>query len=136
MPCLKTFIAPYEPHTPHTSNYHYNSSKGSNNKLASAATSTYNTRSSQRIDSIISFNGDIGLERIVPTKTALFEGRLRPEETIYEATITHPDRVLRRSGESAESQRMIIKKGIEWSVNFDSRPRTTDTMGSMEYSPK
>lgn len=47
------------------------------------------------------------------------------------------DGAQRASAESGDSQRMIIKKGVEWSVNYDlpSRRVTPEAMGSEEYLP-
>lgn len=49
-------------------------------------------------------------------------GKLRPELTVYEARVTHDLGVEgRRSVDSGNSRRMIIKKGVEWSVDYDMR---------------
>lgn len=48
-------------------------------------------------------------------------GKLRPEQTVYEARVTHEGSVESRSLDSGNSQRMIIKKGVEWSVDYDTR---------------
>lgn len=50
-------------------------------------------------------------------------GKLRPEETVYEAKVTHNrgEELRRGSIDSGNSQRMIIKKGVEWSVDYDTR---------------
>ena len=62
-------------------------------------------------------------------------GRLRPEQISYEARVEFKERegerssreeegvVGRRSVESGNSRRMIIKKGVEWSVDYDRRSR-------------
>jgi len=50
-------------------------------------------------------------------------GKLRPEEISYEASVTYRDGE-RGSVESESSRRMIIKKGVEWSVEHDLRPLT------------
>lgn len=54
-------------------------------------------------------------------------GRLRPEQIRYEATVTHREPESEReegetrSVDSGNSRRMIIKKGVEWSVDYDAR---------------
>jgi hypothetical protein len=88
------------------------------------------------MDSIISRTESVVVHDSLRGKT--FIGRLRPEQTIYEARVTHPvgGDPLRASAESGDSQRMIIKKGVEWSVNYDlpSR-RVAPETGSEEYLP-
>ena len=51
-------------------------------------------------------------------KGARYMGRLRPEQTIYEARVTH-GRERRESEGSEVSQKMIIKKGVDWSVDYE-----------------
>lgn len=49
-------------------------------------------------------------------------GKLRPEQTEYQARVTHEGAdEARRSVDSGNSRRMIIKKGVEWSVDYDVR---------------
>jgi hypothetical protein len=54
-----------------------------------------------------------------------FRGHLRPEDTLYEAKIvSHGERVSGEQGrehrlDSGNSGQMIIKKGVEWSVDYD-----------------
>ena len=61
-------------------------------------------------------------------------GKLRPEQTVYEARVTHnhSGEVRRGSVDSGNSQRMIIKKGVEWSVDYDQR--NTSSQGKEEDS--
>lgn len=64
-------------------------------------------------------------------------GRLRPEQVSYEARVDAKEREREgerssreegetRSIESINSRRMIIKKGVEWSVDYDRRSREAD----------
>ncbi len=64
-------------------------------------------------------------------------GRLRPEQVSYEARVDAKEREGEgerssreegetRSIESINSRRMIIKKGVEWSVDYDRRSREAD----------
>lgn len=64
-------------------------------------------------------------------------GRLRPEQVSYEARVDVKEREREgerssreegetRSIESINSRRMIIKKGVEWSVDYDRRSREAD----------
>ena len=48
--------------------------------------------------------------------------KLRPDQTVYEARVTH-DQIERARGslDSENSRRMIIKKGVDWSVDYDIR---------------
>ena len=51
-------------------------------------------------------------------------GRLRPDQTVYEARVVgHAESSTseRKSVDSGNSRRMIIKKGVEWSVDYDGR---------------
>jgi hypothetical protein len=54
-------------------------------------------------------------------------GKLRPEQISYEARVTHREMEGEReegetrSVDSGNSRRMIIKKGVEWSVDYDTR---------------
>lgn len=62
-------------------------------------------------------------------------GRLPLEQTVYEARVTH-DRSgdgRRASMDSGNSQRMIIKKGFERSVDYDTR--NTSAVEKEEESP-
>jgi hypothetical protein len=62
-------------------------------------------------------------------------GRLRPDQVTYQARVDAKDREGERSSreegetrsiESINSRRMIIKKGVEWSVDYDRRSREAD----------
>lgn len=64
-------------------------------------------------------------------------GRLRPEQVSYEARVDAKEREREgerssreegetRSIESINSRRMIIKKGMEWSVDYDRRSTEAD----------
>jgi len=50
---------------------------------------------------------------------------LRPEQTIYEARVTH-ERESRGSEGSKLSQKMIIKKGVDWSVDYETTQQDLD----------
>lgn len=62
-------------------------------------------------------------------------GRLRPEQISYEARVEFKEREGERSSredgetrslESVNSRRMIIKKGVEWSVDYDRNSREAE----------
>jgi len=126
VPCLKTFMAAYERPDPNASHYH-NSGSGTNYKLSSMASRSEN-------DHVAS---NTSVERDLQNAGAAgkrFLGKLRPEQTVYEARVTHnrSEEARRGSVDSGNSQRMIIKKGVEWSVDYDTR--NTSSQGKEEES--
>jgi hypothetical protein len=127
VPCLKTFMAPYERPDPNASHYH-NSGNGTNYKLSSMASQYENDHaaSNTSVERDSQYRGGAGKRTL---------GKLRPEQTVYEARVTHNSsgEALRGSMDSGNSQRMIIKKGVEWSVDYDTRNITPQ--GKEEESP-
>jgi hypothetical protein len=124
VPCLKTFMAAYERPNPNASHYH-NSGNGTNYKLSSMASRSENdpNASNKSVERDLQYTGGAG-KRIL--------GKLRPEQTVYEARVTHSriGEARRGSVDSGNSQRMIIKKGVEWSVDYDTR--NTSSQGGKE----
>jgi hypothetical protein len=118
VPCLKTFMAPYERPDPNASHYH-NSGNGTNYKLSSMASRSENDHaaSNTSVERTLQADG-----QYLGTGKRLL-GKLRPEQTVYEARVTHnrSGEARRTSVDSGNSQRMIIKKGVEWSVDYDVR---------------
>jgi hypothetical protein len=115
VPCLKTFMMPYDrgfadPSASQYRNYPYGNS--GSHKMSSLHSS------SRQGEDASTEQSEAGVGRM-GTK---FIGKLRPDHTVYEAKITHMiDSSNRKSAESENSQRMIIKKGVEWSVDYGGR---------------
>ena len=63
---------------------------------------------------------------------AKFMGKLRPEQTVYEARVVGQEG--RKSIDSGNSQRMIIKKGVEWSVDYNGRNASTGSKEDSHYT--
>jgi hypothetical protein len=117
-------MAPYEKSTPNPSQYQQYG-KSTNYMLSSMASKSEN-------DNIVSNTSVERLPKVDPeyvqagrriadvlTKSL---GELRPEQAVYEARVTHDGlEETRRSVDSENSRRMIIKKGVEWSVDYDTR---------------
>jgi hypothetical protein len=122
VPCLKTFMMAYEREIAGPTQYRqYAYGNGTAHKLSSLASNSREegiagvepTEQSQS-------QGQEGIGRL----GAKFMGKLRPDQTIYEAkVVTHDQRTTsdRKSVDSGNSRRMIIKKGVEWSVDYDGR---------------
>jgi hypothetical protein len=130
VPCLKTFMAPYERPDPNASYYH-NSGNGTNYKLSSMASRSENDHAASNV----SINRSPATDQQYLTTGKRMLGKLRPEQTVYEARVTHnhSGEVRRGSVDSGNSQRMIIKKGVEWSVDYDTR--NASASGKEEDSP-
>jgi len=120
VPCLKTFMAPYERPDPGASHYH-NSGNGTNYKLSSMASRSENEPTAGASSASVDRTSGVDTQYLGTGKKTL--GKLRPEQTVYEAKVTHNRLGGERRGsiDSAGSQRMIIKKGFEWSVDYDAR---------------
>ena len=130
--------------------YHTPSNTGYTHELASVATtkSVKSAASASKSSKSLSSASREGPE--VAEKEGVYKGgrkgggasilssslvRLRPEQISYEAKVEFRERegerssreeegvVGRRSVESGNSRRMIIKKGVEWSVDYDRRSR-------------
>jgi hypothetical protein len=118
VPCLKTFMMPYDRQVNGPTEYrNYAYGNGTSHKLSSLASNSREEGIEGRepIDQSQEGTGRLG---------AKFMGKLRPEQTIYEArVVTLPERGAadRKSIDSGNSRRMIIKKGVEWSVDYDGR---------------
>ncbi|PMD36735.1 hypothetical protein L207DRAFT_532336 [Hyaloscypha variabilis F] len=152
VPCLKNFMAAYDAPIQSMHWYPTPSNTGYTHELASVATGKSKSAKSQLSVSVSRsvdrespevvekgteevYNGGRkgGGARILSSGL----GRLRPEQISYEARVEFKDRegerssreedgVGRRSVESGNSRRMIIKKGVEWSVDYDRRSREED----------
>jgi hypothetical protein len=131
MPCLKTFMTAYERPDPNASQYYHNSGNGTNYKLSSMASRSENDQAASKtsVERDAQYASGVGAG-----KRTL--GKLRPEQTVYEARVTHSDTGEERRGsvDSGNSQRMIIKKGVEWSVDYDTR-NVSSQGGKEEESP-
>lgn len=112
MPCLKTFMAAYEPKD--------TASQYNNYKLSPMGSK--NTSNSQSQPNSPNFDEESGHRKSSATRK--FDGKLRPDLSIYEARVTGEERGKgkgfgsSRSLESGDSRRMFIKKGVEWSVDW------------------
>jgi hypothetical protein len=118
IPCLKTFMAPYEPATASSTSY-FHSRHGTRThksiKLSSiASTSDREIRAENDEEDEGKVSGNAGIPNF----------RLRPENTVYEAKITGRGQS-KRSVESGDSQRIIIERGVEWSVDYDVENETS-----------
>lgn len=100
-------------------NYAYGN--GTSHKLSSLASNS-REEGIAGVESTDQSQAEAGIGRL----GAKFIGKLRPEQTIYEArVVTRQEQRVgmgdRKSIDSGNSQRMIIKKGVEWSVDYDGR---------------
>jgi hypothetical protein len=131
IPYLKPFMMAYEPPTPSRGSY-YPSSSGTRFKLSNLTSRSSGTTSA----AVASMNNEDdgtfrennrphahqrspqGERRNRPT---LRVGRLRPDQTRYEVTAsaTDPGRQENSDHASDDSEQMIIKKGVEWSVKYN-----------------
>jgi len=128
IPCLKPFMAPYEGPSPNThSAYGY---RGGNYKLSSIASFTAgNNNNNNNNNTTSSSTGKQGPKVNVHklAEDGLGQGtmKLRPEEMAYEAKAEYKEREENSDGgrsiDSGNSRRMIIKKNVEWSVDYDAR---------------
>ena len=118
IPCLKTFMMPYDRQLEKPTQYrNYAYGNGTSHKLSSLAS---NSREEAFAGVEPAEQSQEGIGRL----GAKFMGKLRPEQTIYEAkVVTRPEggALDRKSIDSGNSRRMIIKKGVEWSVDYDGR---------------
>lgn len=97
----------------------YAYSNGTSHKMSSLASASGEVVK-EGAESADQSHGEAGIGRL----GAKFMGKLRPEQTIYEArVVTRPEGKAskRKSIDSGNSQRMIIKKGVGWSVDYDGR---------------
>ena len=118
IPCLKTFVMPYDRQIDQPTQYrNYAYGNGGSHKLSSLASASGEGAIVEPTDQ---GQAEAGIGRL----GAKFMGKLRPDQTNYEArVVTRPERssTERKSVDSGNSQRMIIKKGVEWSVDYDGR---------------
>jgi hypothetical protein len=151
VPCLKNFMAAYDAPIQSRNWYqHYDYGTGVNNthELASVVTAKSQAKSmvSNTTSASVPEVENIKEKNASTTEVAytggkkgggariLSEGigKLRPEQISYEARVEFKERALEgerssreegdaRSIESMNSRRMIIKKGVEWSVDYDRR---------------
>jgi len=154
VPCLKNFMAAYDAPVQSRNWYQHYGTSNYTHELASVASKSVISRSEiQEKSGVVSSPG--GEEVIGHGKGGMEEytpggkkgggagilsgslGKLRPEPVSYEAHITHKgteagrssregDGGETRSVDSGNSRRMIIKKGVEWSVNYDARGELED----------
>lgn len=151
VPCLKNFMAAYDapiqsqqwyPHYgTNTNNYtlelasvaNTTKSKASSKSVVSTSVSSPEVKvevEEKRASGVDSYKG--GRKGGGASMLSSGLGKLRPEQISYEATVEFKEREgerssredePRRSVESVNSRRMIIKKGVEWSVDYDRRSR-------------
>lgn len=118
VPCLKTFMMPYERELTSPTQYrNYAYGNGTSHKLSSLV-------STSREEGIVDAEPAESAQESLGKLGAKFMGKLRPDQTIYEArVVTQPERRTpdKRSIDSGNSRRMIIKKGVEWSVDYDGK---------------
>jgi hypothetical protein len=129
VPCLKTFMMPYDRQIDGPTQYHnYAYGTGGSHKLSSLAS---NSRDGGIVETLAAEQDQQGEGRT--RLGSKFIGKLRPEETLYEARVVgQGDHDGRKSVDSGNSRRMIIKKGVEWSVEYDGRNASP---GSKEEDP-
>jgi len=124
-------MAPYEKSpTTHSSQYPYYG-RSTNCELSSVVSDAKNGMPSSPVVEWVSVsNEDMQYMNFGRRGVNMFVGglgKLRPEQINYEARVTHEtggDKDESRSVDSGNSQRMIIKKGVEWSVDYDTRATT------------
>lgn len=150
VPCIKTFMAPYDkPIMTEVGYQRYGSTKNSAHELGSIAskgevtTEVVPAMASPAHERVYQRNGrgeDGYMNYSAAERTLTLSGKndsvqalgiLRPERIEYEAKVSHHghedmDIESRRDGregslDSGNSRRMIIKKGVEWSVDYDTR---------------
>ena len=130
IPCLKTFMMPYDRELAGPAQYNdYAYGNGASHKLSSLA-------SNSRDEGVAQTEGTESQEGIGRLGTK-FMGRLRPDQTAYEARIvTHAagGAKERKSVDSENSRRMIIKKGVEWSVDYDGRNASPSSKEDDHYT--
>jgi hypothetical protein len=156
VPCLKNFMAAYDAPIQSQNWYqHYDTGTGRNtHELASVGTS-HSISKSKSVTSTSHSTSNLEIKEKEREKNgsaveALYSGgkkgggarilsdslgKLRPEQISYEARVEYKDREGERSSReegdersinSINSRRMIIKKGVEWSVDYDRRSREAD----------
>lgn len=123
IPCLKSFITPFEKQP---ASYYERYADGSAafklSPLKSLAGSETLT-SGHEIESIP--HGSVNREGMKvggDDGTLRTNWKLRPEDLIYQARVTHAkseDSIGRKSIDSGDSKRMIIKKKTDWSIDYD-----------------
>ncbi|KAE9378949.1 hypothetical protein N431DRAFT_327110, partial [Stipitochalara longipes BDJ] len=153
VPCLKNFMAAYDAPIQSLHWYPTPSNTGYAHELASVATAKSAKSKSSKSQLSVSVSKSTSREGPeVKEKERGGEiyrggkkgggasilssslGKLRPEQISYEARVEFKDHegerssreedgMGRRSVESVNSRRMIIKKGVEWSVDYDRRSR-------------
>jgi hypothetical protein len=153
VPCLKNFMAAYDAPIQSQNWYqHYGTSEAYTHELASVAVSTKSAaKSSKSVVSTAASNSSPEVKETSRGGVQVYSGgkkgggasilssglgKLRPEQISYEARVEFKDRdgerssreegESRRSVESGNSRRMIIKKGVEWSVDYGRRSREAD----------
>jgi hypothetical protein len=137
VPCLKNFMAAYDAPVQSGNWYqHYTDNTGYTHELTSVASKSVISKSEKggKSDVNVSRDTEGQMEYAGGKKgggAGMLSGglgRLRPEQIRYEAKVTHREPEAgreegeTRSVDSGNSRRMIIKKGVEWSVDYDSRP--------------
>lgn len=131
-------MAPYDRplEGPNTQYKQYGYGGGTIHKLSSLASNssqTQNISAAGAIDGAEAEDGKEGMGRM----GRKFMGKLRPEQTVYEARVVtrHDDGAMERiSGDSGNSRKMIIKKGVEWSVDYDGRNRSPGSREDDHYT--
>jgi hypothetical protein len=153
VPCLKNFMAAYDAPIQSRNWYqHYDTGTSRNtHELASVGTNHSISKSKSVISTLHSTSNPEVKEKEKEKSSSPVEvvynggkkgggaqilneslGKLRPEQISYEARVEYKDREGERSSreegdgrsiESVNSRRMIIKKGVEWSVDYDRRSR-------------
>lgn len=153
VPCLKNFMAAYDAPIQSQNWYpHYGTSEAYTHELASVAVSTKSAaKSSKSVVSTAVSNSSPEVKETSRGGVQVYSGgkkgggasilssglgKLRPEQISYEARVEFKERdgerssreegESRRSIESGNSRRMIIKKGVEWSVDYGRRSREAD----------
>jgi len=153
VPCLKNFMAAYDAPVQSGNWYQHYGATNYTHELASVASKSVTSRSENEKVGVVSsadVEGDggktVGMEEYTGGRKGGGArmlsgglGKLRPEPISYEARVTHKEREGERSSregdvgetrsvDSGNSRRMIIKKGVEWSVNYDARAGLEDRL--------
>jgi hypothetical protein len=140
---LKPFIMAYERPTPSRPSYNPSSSGGTRFKLSNLTSKSSQTTNVALATTDVEDDGTVRENRFPNPnlgrpenggrkRSALRLGRLRPEQTGYEATASATGARGQEGSErgSNDSEQMIIKKGVEWSVKYDNDERIARERGN------
>jgi len=134
VPCLKNFMSAFEKPITNINSYHMRSNVGGKKKSCTKCNTPPNTGRTQASEMSWTCIGEGDDTRpdspTFPDSVAIAQ-KLKLGRTTYEAIVTGRPKLPLRSGNGMVSaddesdRRMIIQRGIEWSVDFDSASRMT-----------